>query len=272
MKVEVEKEAVYVFDTHTPDLYKPEDPEHALRTAKKLVALLQIAGGYNSHFHELNYQLGSFPEKEDLARFMAIAKSNRDFICIPEEAPKKKPAPGGSVDINALMKENTGKLFDKYDKNNNGLSDFDEFKKMTQDLGLNLTRDQLLWIFSQSSPEDNAMFLTKDQFFVAFRKLKLLVIREGLEKLNLSDDQIVKAIVVFILLLFLVFAFIFTGIAALSSANPFSSIINSGMTVSTGMATLKGSMKKEYVISEEQLAELVREAIEEVNEAEENSK
>ena len=140
-------------------------------------------------------------------------------------------------------------MFRRFDVDNSGFVDYNEFWELCRYMGLHMDKEKSLKLFSAADwNHDNQLELHEFQFAMVF--LKLEVANETLKKLGMTAEDLIWFAALGIIFLLLMFVFIFLGIAAFSKAEGFNSVINSLMPMAAGVAAgargldLKGAIDK----------------------------
>ena len=126
----------------------------------------------------------------------------------------------------------------------NKLMSFDEFKKIFTELNLKVPHARIMKIFSQADKNKKGG-LNYSDFCVALNLIKEEFVFEMMNQLNISIDDIIKAVIYTITMLLLLLIFIFVGIQAFSPSSPFSSVINSLLPVGAGIVSNRTNDKSE---------------------------
>ena len=119
------------------------------------------------------------------------------------------------------------------DADESGLLDFDEFKEVMKYFDLSFSEERLRQIFSKFDADGSAQ-MDLQEFEGALKYIKSLISKQSLDYMGFSKKQILKVLLGAIVMLLLIFAFIFVGIAAFSTGSTFGSVINSIMPISGG--------------------------------------
>ena len=145
-------------------------------------------------------------------------------------------------------------LFARFDENNNGFINYNEFCELCRYMGLHMDKEKTLRLFS-AADRDHDNLLDLREFQLAMGLLKLEIAYETLKKLGMTTEDLIWFAILSIIFLLLMFTFIFLGIAAFSKAEGFNSVINSLMPMAAGLAAgarnldLKAAIEqaKEYI-------------------------
>jgi len=127
-------------------------------------------------------------------------------------------------------------LFKRFDKDGNGSLSFDEFNDLCKNMGLMMSDEQALELFSKvDADKDNKIGM--NEFEDAAQMIIGIVASNTLTRLGLTLEDLVKIGVGAFLFLVLILTFIFLGIFAFSKAEGFNSIINSLFPCMAGIGT-----------------------------------
>ena len=125
-------------------------------------------------------------------------------------------------------------MFARFDADNSGFVDYNEFLELCQYMGLHMDKEKALKLFSAADRDhDNHLELHEFQFAMVL--LKLEIAYETLKKLGMTTEDLIWFAVLGIIFLLLMFIFNFLGIAAFSKAEGFNSVINSLMPMAAGL-------------------------------------
>ena len=125
--------------------------------------------------------------------------------------------------------------FARFDADNSGFVDYNEFLELCQYMGLHMDKEKTLKLFS-AADHDNDNHLDLREFQLAMVFLKLEIAYDTFKKLEMTTEDLVWFAVLGIIYLLLMFTFIFLGIAAFSKAEGFNSVINSLLPIAAGLA------------------------------------
>jgi hypothetical protein len=155
-----------------------------------------------------------------------------------------------SIDINLDDIKKAGdmimrKLFREFDHDQSGYIDFNEFTEMTKSMGLFIKTDELVKLYATVDRKGVGQ-IGYDQFKECIYILQGQIGRKALEKAGLTVEDLTMVLSYAIFTLLLILVFIFLGIAAFSTINPFSGVINSLFPVAAGLMK-KGSQNVEGI-------------------------
>ena len=152
-------------------------------------------------------------------------------------------------DILAKAIENPAQLFDpqilfKHFSTNGKAIAFEEFNNIFEQLNLKIPYVRRLKIFSEADKNKRGELKYQD-FVRALTQIKDYFIFEVMNQMGISQQEMIISLVWSVILLLLMFAFIFVGIAAFSPASSFSSVTNTIMPLVAGFAVNKRKKEEE---------------------------
>ena len=147
-------------------------------------------------------------------------------------------------------------MFRRFDVDNSGFIDFNEYWELTRYMGLKLDKERTLKLFA-TADRDNDNKLDLREFQVAMLLIKLYIAEDTLKKVGLTREDLIWFAIFGIIYLLLLFVFIFCGIATFSKAEGFNSVVNSIMPMFAGIAAaarnidLKAAIEKVKIFVED---------------------
>ena len=122
-----------------------------------------------------------------------------------------------------------------FDKDLSGTLDFAEFCELCKYMGLFLNRETLLQLYAEVD-ENNSNSIEFEEFELAINLLKRSVVNEALAIQGFTRQDLIQMLLVAGLFLLMLFAFIFVGVSAFSTADGFSAVINSILPAVAGLS------------------------------------
>lgn len=229
-----------------------------------LQGLTSLTKGDLAGIRPLAIKLGGFPtgKLEKLEQFIKVVRANKDGISFKSAASSAKALvaansaalvsalplnsiPGGALagDMLKGAMEDPKKAFDpktifNHFANSRGTMGMEEFSNIFKQLGLPISHAKIMQMFSIAD-KDKKGELNYQQFLKALESLKGFLITEIMDQLGFSIKDMAISFLFAIVILILMFAFIFVGMAAFSPASSFSSVTNSMMPLGAGGAVNK---------------------------------
>jgi hypothetical protein len=134
-------------------------------------------------------------------------------------------------------------LFKHFSTNGKAIA-FEEFNNIFEQLNLKIPYVRRLKIFSEADKNKRGELKYQD-FVRALTQIKDYFIFEVMNQMGISQQEMIISLVWSVILLLLMFAFIFVGIAAFSPASSFSSVTNTIMPLVAGFAVNKRKKEEE---------------------------
>lgn len=209
---------------------------------KLLRSLLLLIYGEYDHidpivFSFLNINESQFKTLKTLmVSFTQILKAPGDFISSHSNMLLKSFTEKNSSVVKRLTdklqsdeKLSNQDLFKSFDIDQSGQIDLEEFKTLTRRLGMDLSEHRIIEIFTsvKSNLNVNVMELDEKEFEAAMGYLHNKTLNLILDYLGISKEFLMWMLVWLCLILLVIFAFIFVGIAAFALGGTFGAVVNS---------------------------------------------
>eukprot|EP00753_Platysulcus_tardus_P018858 PLAT7024.5.p1 GENE.PLAT7024.5~~PLAT7024.5.p1 ORF type:complete len:4159 (+),score=1526.28 PLAT7024.5:947-12478(+) len=205
-----------------------------------LSAVMSLCSGEVLDFLTLVMGLGS--GNVNPARVRQIVNLVKSFAASRKESADGKDGSGGgsgSSSSSSSEEKSLGEMFREFDTSGDGRINYHEFYSITRYMNLRLSQKRAMKIFAQSDV-DGSGAIDYDEFDNAMQLLRDEVSGSALRRLGLSTHTLILLFIQVVGVLLLFFAFIFVGIAAFTTGSTFGSVVNSALTVGSGLS-LSGS-------------------------------
>ncbi len=202
--------------------------------ADAMIGIISICRGDFSGIERVAKLIGGYDSKRVKELFSILSKFARFLggaVAQPEANPKQEAL------FNAAQKGDNITLkdmFKMFDKDRSGSLDFDEFCELCKYMGLFLNRETLLQLYAEADENDNNN-IEFEEFQLAINLLKKQVGNDALGMMGLSRQDLMQVLIIAGCFLLLLFAFIFVGVTAFSTADGFSAVINSILPAAAGL-------------------------------------
>ena len=174
--------------------------------------------------------------KEIIQNFTHLLKAPKDFITSHSNSLLKSYSDKKSTVLKKINdklafdeKLSIQDLFRSFDIDQSGKIDLEEFKTLTRRLGMDLSEHRIIEIFTsvKINLSSEEMQLDEKEFEVALGYLQNKSLYLILDYLGISKELLMWILVWLCLILLVIFAFIFVGIAAFALGGTFGAVINS---------------------------------------------
>ena len=149
-------------------------------------------------------------------------------------------------------------LFKMFDKDGSGYISYSEFCDLCRYMGLYLSEERMLKLFSQADTNQNN-YIEIWEFQTAMLLINHQIVIQTLRKLGVTTGDLILFGVLTVIYLLLVLTFIFLGIFAFSRAEGFNAVVNSILPLAAGFAA--GARRLDMKEKIEQAKSFIRDLI-----------